>query len=236
MNSTRPASDLAAVLRTAGTGGLGDLAEAALGKEVPGSAAQILRAAANAFMVKGFAATSIDEIADGLQCTKGRIYHHFRSKNDLFFAVHTEAMAMVMREVRAAAADVRDPLQRLFAMSRAHVLVIMREIAFQCVVVQGLEMHRHGQTTPQQRRTLDEIFRLRDDYEGLFSAAIDEAVAAGRLPEQHVPVVVKAMLGALNWTTLWYRPRPDETEAERLALAEDVAGFCLRGLGAPHGR
>lgn len=200
------------------------------------SAAEILRGAANAFMLKGFAATSIDDIADTLGCTKGRIYHHFRSKIDLFFAVHTEAMGMVTREVAAASEGMGNPIQRLFSMSRAHVLVIMREIAFQCVVVQGLEMHLHGQTTPQQRKTLQAILASRDQYEQLFVKAIDEAMEAGTLPRQDSRVVVKAMLGALNWTTLWYRPRKDETEVERLAMAESVAAFCVRGLGAQYDR
>lgn len=194
--------------------------------------ADILRAAAEAFMRKGFAATSTDDVAERLGATKGRIYHHFRSKIDLFFAVHQEAMAMVMREVTSAANGERGPVQRLFLMARAHALVIMREIAFQCVVVQGLEMHLHGQTTPQQRETLHDILELRDAYEQLFVAAIDEAVKAGELPRQNTRVVVKAFLGSLNWTTLWYRPRAGEAEAERLALAEDVARFCVRGLGA----
>ena len=56
--------------------------------------AEILDAAAVAFMKKGFAATSINTVADALGCTKGRIYYQFESKSDLFFAVHREAMAM----------------------------------------------------------------------------------------------------------------------------------------------
>jgi len=196
------------------------------------SVVEILRAAANAFMLKGYAATSIDDVADMLGCTKGRIYHHFRSKVDLFFEVHNEAMAMVMTAVRQAAQGVDDPLRRLEAMSRAHVLVIMREIAFECVVVQGLEMHLHSQTTPGQRKTLRGILALRDEYEGLFVAAIEEAIRNGKAPAQDVRVVVKALLGALNWTTIWYRPRRGETEAERAATAQSVATFCLRGLGA----
>lgn len=228
-----PAAARPPLSSSSGTAAMGALPGAS---EPRNSAAEILRAAADAFMLKGFAATSTDDVADRLGCTKGRIYHHFRSKVDLFFAVHAEAMNMVTREVTAAGADVRDPIHRLFCMSRAHVLVIMREIAFQCVVVQGLEMHLHGQTTPAQRQTLHDILAQRDQYEQLFASAIDEAVAAGLLPEQDTRVVVKAMLGSLNWTTLWYRPRKDEVESERLAMAEQVATYCVRGLGGQHGR
>jgi AcrR family transcriptional regulator len=196
-----------------------------------GHVAEILRAAANAFMLKGYTATSIDDVADELGCTKGRIYHHFRSKADLFFRVHQEAMAMVMHEVTASATGIADPLQRIAAMSRAHVLVIMREIAFQCVVVQGLEMHLHTQTTPQQRATLRKLLALRDQYEQLFVTAMEQAVHDGKAPAQDVHTVVRALLGALNWTTIWYRPRRGETDADRAAMADGIARFCVRGLG-----
>ncbi|MFO1395492.1 MAG: TetR/AcrR family transcriptional regulator [Burkholderiales bacterium] len=196
-----------------------------------GHVAEILRAAANAFMLKGYTATSIDDVADVLGCTKGRIYHHFRSKADLFFRVHEEAMAMVMEDVTAAADGIDDPLQRIAAMSRAHVLVIMREIAFQCVVVQGLEMHLHTETTPQQRVTLRKLLALRDRYEQLFVSAMEQAIRDGAVPAQDVHAVAKALLGALNWTTIWYRPRRAETEGDRAAMADAIAQFCVRGLG-----
>ena len=65
----------------------------------------------------------------------------------------------------------------------------------------------------------------------MFVTAIEEAIAAGMAPAQDVRVVVKALLGALNWTTIWYRPRRGETEADRLAMAESIAAFALRGIG-----
>ncbi|MEM5386655.1 TetR/AcrR family transcriptional regulator [Paraburkholderia phymatum] len=196
------------------------------------SVAQILHAAASAFMLKGFAATSIDDVADVLGCTKGRIYHHFKSKTDLFFQVHGEAMEMVTSAVGAAAEGVADPIARIARMSREHVLVIMSNIEYQCVVVQGLDMHLHGQTTPAQRKVLKEFLAMRDRYEAMFVDAIEEAMAAGSLPQQDAHVVVKALLGALNWTTIWYRPRRTETVAERNSTADSVAAFCVRGLGA----
>ncbi|CAN7521813.1 TetR family transcriptional regulator [Caballeronia sp. 15715] len=198
------------------------------------SAAQILRAAASAFMVKGYAATSIDDVADVLGCTKGRIYYSFKSKTDLFFEVHREAMQMIMTETGKAAENVADPIQRIAAMSRAHVLVIMKNIEFQCVVVQGLDMHMHGQITPQQRKSLRELLAMRDRYEAMFVEAIEEAMRRETLPNQDAHVVVKALLGALNWTTIWYRPRRGETAAGRSATADGVVGFCVRGLGAPY--
>ncbi|MGD9915173.1 MAG: TetR/AcrR family transcriptional regulator [Rhizobiaceae bacterium] len=53
-------------------------------RTVDSSRADILRTAALCFMERGYYATSIDDVARKLGATKGRIYHHFPSKGDLF--------------------------------------------------------------------------------------------------------------------------------------------------------
>jgi AcrR family transcriptional regulator len=47
----------------------------------------LLDSAAACFVERGFAATSLDEVASRARVTKGAIYHHFASKRDLFMAV-----------------------------------------------------------------------------------------------------------------------------------------------------
>ncbi len=44
----------------------------------------ILETAAQCFMEQGFATTSIDDVARRMGSTKGRIYHYYSSKTDLF--------------------------------------------------------------------------------------------------------------------------------------------------------
>jgi AcrR family transcriptional regulator len=44
---------------------------------------KILKESARCFLSKGFEGTSIQEIAEALQLTKGAIYWHFKSKNEL---------------------------------------------------------------------------------------------------------------------------------------------------------
>jgi AcrR family transcriptional regulator len=57
-------------------------------------ALDILSAAATASSERGYAATSIDDVARRLGATKGRVYHHFSSKGDLFAQVFKTGMDM----------------------------------------------------------------------------------------------------------------------------------------------
>jgi AcrR family transcriptional regulator len=57
--------------------------------------ASLVDAARKIFGTRGFADTSLDEVVSEARVTKGALYHHFRSKEDLFAAVYEQ----VQREV-----------------------------------------------------------------------------------------------------------------------------------------
>jgi AcrR family transcriptional regulator len=65
----------------------------------------VLTAARSSFGAKGYAQTSVEEIAAAARVTKGAVYHHFASKEALFRAVHAEVEA----EAQARAVAARDP-------------------------------------------------------------------------------------------------------------------------------
>ncbi|HEY1715578.1 MAG TPA: helix-turn-helix domain-containing protein [Solirubrobacteraceae bacterium] len=56
----------------------------------------VLAAARAAFGTKGYAQTSVDEIAAAARVTKGAVYHHFSGKEALFRAVWAEVEAAVL--------------------------------------------------------------------------------------------------------------------------------------------
>jgi AcrR family transcriptional regulator len=197
------------------------------------SRSEILKAAAEAFMTNGYAATSIDTVAEVLGCTKGRIYYQYKSKADLFFDVHREAMRMNIETIEPIAAGEGTPVERITRMLEAHVRLIMTELPFQRVSMQGVEMHVFGSTTPRQRQILRKLIDMRDHYERLFVAVIEEGIASGDFRPVEARMVVKPLLGGLNWMTVWYRPKPRETEEARRQLARQMTEFLLNGLVRP---
>lgn len=193
---------------------------------------EILTAAARAFMTNGFAATSIDTVAELLGCTKGLIYYHFKNKADLFFAVHSYAMEQNLLTVRPIAEGSGTATERMRALAITHAMLVMTRLPFQRVTVLGLEMHIAGSTTPQQRQALRAIIRMYDEYESLFVTVIDEGIRQAEFRDCDPRLVAKPLLGSLNWMTMWYRPRPGEDDAMRERLAAQMADFVLHGLAA----
>lgn len=60
---------------------------------------RILEAAKKLFLERGFEKTSIRNIADLIEYSPGTIYLYFKDKNDLLFALHTEAFISLINEL-----------------------------------------------------------------------------------------------------------------------------------------
>ncbi|MEI8145662.1 MAG: TetR/AcrR family transcriptional regulator [Alphaproteobacteria bacterium] len=190
---------------------------------------EVLAAAAECFMRRGYEATSMDHVAEALGATKGRVYHHFRSKPDLFFAVYRRAMDINMQAVAPHAEGPGTGRERLTRMAEAHTLAMMESQPFQRTLTMGADLWRFG-GAQEHAATLDDLIALRHIYEGLFRGVVDQGLADGSLAVPDAPLAVKTLLGALNWVTVWYSKRPNETRAQRLELAEILTRTVLGGF------
>ncbi|MGN6307908.1 MAG: TetR/AcrR family transcriptional regulator [Mesorhizobium sp.] len=190
---------------------------------------EIIVAAAALFFSDGYESTSIERIAESIGCTKGRIYHYYDSKADILFDVHREVMELNINQMAEAVEGISDAMERFRAMLYAHIRLIMNHLPMQAVWAQGVERHVRGRTTPEQREMLTRLIGLRDTYENLFVAAIENGMESGQLRKANPRHVAKVVLGGLNWMTLWYRPREKETTDERLKLADSMIAVILEG-------
>lgn len=194
-------------------------------------AIEILDVAAQAFTERGYEATTIDYIGGVLGVTKGSIYYHYRSKADLYIAVAQRVMDLNFQAMRPIFDDASvAPLERLHRMAHVHALQVMTHLAYQRLAVQGLEAQLMERVNESQRTGLGELIQRRDQYQYLFESLMLLAIEQGQLPAQDTRIAVKTLFGALNWTTMWYRPRPNETEEHRERIAAQLARFVVAGL------
>ncbi len=74
---------------------------------------RIIEEALPLFSVKGYFNTSISDILAATQLTKGGLYCHFKSKEDIWYAVYDEAVRVWRRTVFKDLRSVADPLERI---------------------------------------------------------------------------------------------------------------------------
>ena len=197
--------------------------------------ADILSAAAACFMERGYAETSIDDVAHALGATKGRIYHHFRSKADLFANVFRAGMEMNYAAIEPFRSLPGGPIVRWRKMALAHVIQMITTRAFQRAVWMGVEMHLRGATTPEQRTVFNELIQYRSDYGEIFRQVIVEGREAGGFDFNDVSITTQLMFMTLNSPIFWYKPRAGETRADIENLASQVVLCAYRGLGGKEG-
>jgi TetR/AcrR family transcriptional regulator, cholesterol catabolism regulator len=161
-----------------------------------GRRAQVLAAAAREFSAKGYEASSLRNIAAAAGVLAGSLYHHFRSKDDLFATVHAEGIRQLHEALDRSLAGLSDPWHRLEAACATHLdqLVNGNDIA----VVTATSLFRTMRPSLQRR-----LNRQRDDYERRFRDLTAALPVRRGIDRSLLRLLV---LGALNWTRVWYRP------------------------------
>lgn len=193
---------------------------------------EIINSAATSFMEQGYHATTIDDVARRLGCTKGQIYYYYSSKTDLFFDVHRTGMDHLFQALSPVLRDSGTGAQLLERMLLAHANAMLEFHTFENVVAQGVQVHRFGATTPEQRRTIRKLMDDRDRFEAHFKNVLSDGIKDGSLRDTDISVTTKMLLGALQWSIFWYRPRPNESADARNKLAQKMVAPLMQGLRA----
>ena len=81
----------------------------------------VLAAARASFGKKGYAQSSIDEIAAAARVTKGAVYHHFAGKKALFRAVYSEVEAEAQARTARAVEPSGAPIDQIVAGVKAYL-------------------------------------------------------------------------------------------------------------------
>ena len=182
----------------------------------------ILRAAGRIFRERGFAETSMRDIAAAADLSVANLYHHFSGKDEILFFCQDRSLDLMLAAVAAARRLTGDPTVRLRQVLRAHGGAVLDD-------VEGAVAHvaTEALSDPLRRR----IVAKRDRYERAVRGLVGACVANRESVNGDVAVLTRAMLGALNWTATWFRPDGERSAA---AVADTIASYLIRGLdGTP---
>lgn len=185
--------------------------------------AQIYETAARIFCEKGFDKASMGDISDAMGLTKAGIYHHIRSKEELLYEIMSYGMGLFEQKVFDRVIAIADPLERLRATLRGHVLLVTRDRPKEITVI----LHESNALKGRYR---DRINARKKRYVKFLEKTIRDLVKTGKARRVDPSLAAFAMLGMINWIYQWYRPggRIDEN-----ALADALADVFLGGILKP---
>lgn len=184
------------------------------GRPAPGGSRRlILDTAARLLRSGGYHQTTLREIAEAVGLRKASLYHHFASKEEIVEAVVNDGVRFVQDAVVAALAAMEgaSPRQRLEAAITAHLTALHGQRDY---TTASFRVFTFGATpVPESVRA------ARRAYEDVWRALIAELQAAGALPPERSPDLLRYLiLGAMNGSIDWFRP-------ERFAIGEVAQEF-----------
>jgi AcrR family transcriptional regulator len=161
----------------------------------------ILRTAARLFQQRGYDATSMNDVAAALKLSKGGLYHHFQSKDEMLFHIMSHAMDITEERVIKAVRNIQgNPEERLRTLIRLHIEVVLSVRDREVTVM----LHENHPLPPSLRK---QINARKKDYihfvEGLIGDVQKARGAKGTVSPRAGAL---ALLGMINWIYQWYKP------------------------------
>jgi AcrR family transcriptional regulator len=182
---------------------------------------EILRAAGREFRTRGFAETGMREIAAAADLSPANLYNYFHGKDEILFFCQDNALdRLIANYEKIRRARAQSASERLGGVIRFHLHCVLDE-------VEGSAAHLLTNSVPAhlQKR----LMAKRDCYEQGVRQLIAAGIRAGEFLSTDPALAARAILGALNSTTVWFNPQGPLTTEE---LAENLANYLIRGLRA----
>lgn len=186
---------------------------------------QILSASAQLFALKGYDGTSMRDIAEACNISKSLLYHHFKSKDEIFNRITLgsthQLYAFVAQEIppgASAAAKIR-----AFMLASANYFDRYRWVwmASTSSFWSDSDRSRHK-----------ERMMWRDRYERLLRELIEEGIELGEFRQVDVAIAGRLILSSLNWMHRWYDPEKSLRASE---IADRYFDIMFAGLKATKG-
>ena len=179
-----------------------------------GRRAEVIAAAAKQFAENGYAATSIADLTAATGLAAGGLYHYIGSKEALLVAICDELLEPLLAEARAiAASDELSPKGQLRALLRSWLTHI--------------ESHRdHMLVFSQERQVIErepqwrQVRRRRKEFEEILDDVLRRGEDSGAMAFEDRGLTLLALLGMVNYTPQWLRPRG------RLSAEEIADRYC----------
>lgn len=188
--------------------------------------AEIYDQATRLFAERGYAGTSLQDIASAVGLTRPALYHYFRNKDELLAELVTEITAEAASGISEIAA--RDDLA-----ADDKLRAIVHQTA-----------HHNGENAERFRLLIRSEADLPDEVGAAYEEnrkfilrtmvdIIEAGIADGTFRPQSPQIAAFGIFGITNWVAWWYRP---DSRFDLDPSCDELAEFAVRGLLADEGR
>jgi AcrR family transcriptional regulator len=177
------------------------------------------------FAERGFAGTSLQDIADAMGMTRPALYYYVKSKDELLAKLAADVAGGSAAEMAELVGRTDlDPVAKLHGIAKLTV----RRMAFQPDRFRLL-IRSEAELPPELAESYDVNRRA---VLKVVSTAIDQGIRAGQLRPVDSRVAALAVIGMCNWVAWWFRPDRDDVNK----VAEQIADMAVATVRRADGR
>ena len=170
----------------------------------------------------------MNDVAAALKLSKGGLYHHFQSKDEILFEIMNHAMEITQERVINPVRAIADPEERLRALIRLHIEVVLSPRDREITVM----LHENHPLPPALRKRIN---ARKKEYvhflENLMAEVQNKVQNKGQRTKASVSprAAAFALLGMINWIYQWHKP---EGELQVQNLVPQFTDLIFGGIFA----
>lgn len=180
---------------------------------------EILTSSQSVLKEKGYAATSVRDIAKALEMEPASLYSHFKSKEDILKITCFEMadkFELAVKEVNDIYFNAEEKLRMAI---KLHVEILTQNLDSALIFIRDW---RNLTGT-----SLEQFVAKRNIYEEGFREIVQTGIDEGVFNETDKKFAALTILSSVNWIVEWYQPDGNLTAEQ---IADKLSDFILSGL------
>jgi TetR/AcrR family transcriptional regulator, cholesterol catabolism regulator len=181
---------------------------------------QVIRSAAELFREKGYAASSMRDLAQKLGIEAASLYSHIKSKEEILQSLCFDMATEFRKSLDEVEKKNVTATEKLRLGIIGHIQVMSKDLTASAVF---MNEHRH-----LSQPHLREFLLLRINYINRFKTIIEEGTHNGEFKETiDKKLAVMTLFSSLNWMPMWYDPA---SKIDPQNLGQQLADMLVNGL------
>ena len=185
----------------------------------PSKKQMILEAAATLFRDRGYAATSMRDLAKAVHLQASSLYNHIASKQEILAEICFQNAHRFLEGLKKVEEENTDPLSKIEALIKLHLVIATEDVTS---ITSFNDEWRH-----LEEPHLSEFTALRKKYERQFKSIIKEGIKEGTLKDIKSTIVLNTLLSSIRWVYDWYKPDGKQSIEQ---ISDIVSDLLLGGL------
>jgi len=171
---------------------------------------KIIDTAMELFHIKGYKATTLDDVSKQLGITKAALYHYVSSKEEILYTIYLQALENIFRKTSKVSEMDLPPDEKLKLIIENHI----KNIIIHSISMFSVFFTEENQLSEQNFKKIQQEKRK---YNLIVEKIIENGISQGLFKNVNPRLQANAIIGMCNWVYKWYKPGHSPYSPDQIA-------------------